>query len=160
MLDWVRAGAARSLPGKLRNPEIWDDLKGTLPSVSAGGGADSCSGVLWESVSRILAKELVSLGQQMGWKISNKCLQLRGVPEVKGPFPNIVQTLFLLSPSESSACTPRYQSSFLTVSELQGLHKVFGFLAEHFFLFYRLRNYHKINANISNSFLALLSKMA
>lgn len=61
---------------------------------AAGGGADSCSGVLWESVSRILGKELVSLGQQMGWKISNKCPQLRGIPEVKGPFPNIGQTFF------------------------------------------------------------------
>lgn len=92
--DWVRAVAAPSLQGKLRNPEIWGDLKGTLPCVSAGGRRRLLQwGPL--GVSRIPAKELLSPGQQMGWKISNERPQLRGVPEVKGPFPNLVQTLFL-----------------------------------------------------------------
>lgn len=132
-----------SLQAKLRNPEIWGDLKGTLTSVSAAGGAlasaggspgslsnsDGGSGLAWPAVGLEGFKGMAAVT----WNSTSQKSFSKQSPQRKH---------FCFCHRHLRADRGFRQSSISAVSELPGLHKVFGFRTKHFFLLYVLRNFH------------------
>lgn len=132
-----------SLQAKLRNPEIWGDLKGTLTSVSSAGGAlasaggspgslsnsDRGSGLAWPAVGLEGFKGMAAVT----WNSTSQKSFSKQSPQCKH---------FCFCHRHLRADRGFRQSSISAVSELPGLHKVFGFRTKHFFLLYVLRNFH------------------
>lgn len=126
---------------KATKTEIWDDLKGT---VLERHGALMAAGGKRRRPAVGSSGNLLNFGEGTGlpW-LAARLEGFKRMPAVtwnstgeRSFIKALSANIFPLSPSESSACTPRCQSPNSTVSKL--CTRFLYFLVEHFLLFYRL----------------------